>query len=65
MHSHHINYLMAQDRAADLRRRAEQARLGGNDQASKSPVTSRALKARTFGRLRLRIAGSAAGQSPS
>jgi hypothetical protein len=56
MHSH-LNYLVANERAADLRRRAEHERLAKDD--STGPATARrGLTFRSLVRLWLRVATS-------
>ena len=54
----HLNYLMANERAADLIRGGEQARLANNSQALESAAGRRGLMGRTFGRLWLWVAAS-------
>jgi len=54
----HLNYLMANERATDLIRGGEQARLANNSQAIESAAGRRGLRSRTFGRLWLLVAAS-------
>ena len=52
----YLNYLMANERATDLIRRGEQARLATNSQAIESAAGRRGLTGRMFARLGLLVA---------